>query len=176
MKQDDIKYIKEMLEMQAELDAKVEEVHHCIIERDKLEMALLDEIGELTHELKYEWCWWKFTQPKVDREKVLGELVDVWHFVLSYINHFTDDDYIWWNEELEPLLDGESVENISNWSGEEKSLSRLVEYIKMMYKYEINYGFRLAVLTEYLGFTIEDVYNAYIAKNKINRERIERGY
>ena len=43
-------------------------------------MAILDEIGELTHELKANWCWWKKTQAPVDNEKVLGELVDIWHF------------------------------------------------------------------------------------------------
>lgn len=47
-------------------------------------LAIMDELGELNHELKGEWCWWKQTQPPVDREKVLGELVDVLHFVLSW--------------------------------------------------------------------------------------------
>ena len=77
-----------MLDMQRRLDDKVEEVHNCTIGIENLEMALLDEIGELTHELKYTWCWWKKTQAPVDKEKVLGELVDIWHFILSWQNHF----------------------------------------------------------------------------------------
>jgi dimeric dUTPase (all-alpha-NTP-PPase superfamily) len=50
--------------------------------------TILDEVGELTHELKANWCWWKKTQPPVDEKKVLGELVDIWHFVLSWQNNF----------------------------------------------------------------------------------------
>ena len=88
----DVELIKDMLKMQAKLDeAIMEEYGLTEIEEEKLNLAILDEIGELTHELKGDWCWWKKTQPKVDKEKVLGELVDVWHFVL-FQNHFNDGE------------------------------------------------------------------------------------
>ena len=50
---------------------------------EKLELAIIDELGELTHELKGDWCWWKKTQKPVDRKRVLEELVDVYHFVMT---------------------------------------------------------------------------------------------
>lgn len=34
----------------------------------------------------------------------------------------------------------------------------------------------LIVITEHLGFTIEQVYSAYCDKNKINYQRLESGY
>ena len=177
MKQSDIKLIKEMLEMQKELDKEIMESHKIIeLTQEQLTIAMMDEVGELIHELKGNWCWWKFTQPEVDREKVLGELVDIWHFVLSFINNFTDKNYKHWNGWLEPLLDEEEIKKVSEWSRADKCLDTLVEYIKMLIEWSVNYGFRLAVLTEYLGFTIEDVYHAYMAKNKINHERVEQGY
>ena len=81
--------IKKMLQMQSKLDeAIMKEYGLDEIDEEKLNMAILDEVGELTHELKANWCWWKKTQAPVDKEKVLGELVDIWHFVLSWQNHF----------------------------------------------------------------------------------------
>lgn len=35
---------------------------------------------------------------------------------------------------------------------------------------------RLIAITEYLGFTIERVYEAYCSKNKINYQRLKEGY
>ena len=85
--------IKEMLQMQAKLDESImNEYGLNEIDEENLRMAILDEVGELTHELKWNWCWWKKTQAPVDDKKVLGELVDVWHFVLSYQNHFNDGE------------------------------------------------------------------------------------
>lgn len=67
MNSKDIELIKEMLQMQAKLDeAIMKEYGLEEIEEEKLNMAILDEIGELTHELKANWCWWKKAQPKVD--------------------------------------------------------------------------------------------------------------
>lgn len=85
--------IKEMLQMQTKLDeAIMKEYGLTEIDEEKLCFAILDEVGELTHELKGEWCWWKKTQPPVDEKKVLGELVDIWHFVLIWQNHFKDGE------------------------------------------------------------------------------------
>lgn len=36
--------------------------------------------------------------------------------------------------------------------------------------------YRVIVLTEKLGFTFDEIYQAYIDKNKENYERMKRGY
>ena len=111
--------IKEMLQMQKKLDeAIMEEYGLTEIDEENLRMAILDETGELTHELKGNWCWWKKTQAPVDKQKVLGELVI---FESSII----------------PVL---------------------------------------IAISEYLGFTIEQVYECYCYKNKINYQRLKEGY
>ena len=54
--------IKEMLQMQAKLDKSIMSAYGLKkITDDKLAFAILDEVGELTHELKGDWCWWKKT-------------------------------------------------------------------------------------------------------------------
>lgn len=42
--------------------------------------------------------------------------------------------------------------------------------------YPFNKIHKLIAITEYLGFTVEQVYEAYGDKNKINYQRLERGY
>ena len=62
--------IKEMLQMQKKLDeAIMKEYGLTEINEENLRMAILDEVGELTHELKGNWCWWKKTQAPVDTDK-----------------------------------------------------------------------------------------------------------
>ena len=155
--------INEMLEMQKALDDYITKNNGITkIEKSRLQMALIDEIGELTHELKGDWCWWKKTQKPVDRNKVLEELVDVWHFALSYHNHFGGIlSYRW----LEKDYIDQSIYNMD--------VHDIISHIITENHRKL---FRCAELTHKLGFEIEDVYQAYIDKNKENYERQKRGY
>lgn len=161
----DIKLIKEMLQMQKKLDeAIMKEYELTEITREQLEMAILDEVGELTHELKGEWCWWKKTQAPVDEEKVLGELVDILHFVLSYTYNYSDVRFT--------HLDWIVVKGINTCKKEGLACS-LANIINAQYTDKLFY---LIAVSLYLGFTIEQVYEAYCEKNKINYQRLEEGY
>lgn len=158
-----IEKLKEMLEMQRVLDANIYETHGVEYNEEKTYMALFDELGELNHELKPTWCWWKKTVKPLDREKVLEELVDVWHFALSIYYHNYDEVY---EDELnidyQKEFDGVSF----GW----------------LYNKIINAGFRDRILllqlalTYKLGFTFDDVYEAYKKKNEENWNRLKRGY
>lgn len=163
--------IKEMLHKQAELDKSIMSAYGLAeINKEDLKMAILDEIGELTHELKDEWCWWKKTQAPVDDNKVLGELVDVWHFVLSYQNHFINGE--------------KGIENTCMVKRNSKNILSLMRNNEFgltvafsdLVSWKWNKLERLTAITEYLGFTIERVYEAYCSKNKINYQRLESGY
>ena len=75
----EIEMILKMAEMQKKLDEALLEKGKALgkikqYETDRVAFALIDEIGELVHELKGDWCWWKATQKPVDRNKVLEEL------------------------------------------------------------------------------------------------------
>ena len=167
----DIVLIKKMLKMQAKLDkAIMDEYGLDKIDEDKLSFAILDEVGELTHELKGKWCWWKKTQPQVDEEKVLGELVDIWHFVLSWQNNFNGGE-----EEL--LTDDELMKKVDNsrWAIEEHGKGIVIKLADLSY-FSLRKVEPLIAITEYLGFTVEQVYNAYCKKNKVNYQRLESGY
>lgn len=168
----DIDLIKEMLQMQAKLDeAIMKEYGLAEIDEAELNMAILDEVGELTHELKGNWCWWKKTQPKVDRKKVLGELVDVWHFVLSYTNNFNDGESMFDTETDE--FDRGYKYYLSKTHFNKNALTNLYSELIDSWLEKL---IILVVITEYLGFTIEQVYKAYCEKNKVNYQRLESGY
>ena len=163
--------IKEMLQMQEKLDeAIMKEYGLTEIDEENLRMAILDEVGELTHELKGNWCWWKKTQAPVNNDKVLGELVDIWHFVLSYQNHFNGGE----NGILNALMFIRNSDNIFKllMTNEYK----LSETLTDLATWNIHKMERLIAISEYLGFTIEQVYECYCAKNKINYQRLESGY
>lgn len=171
MKSKEYDLIKEMLQMQAKLDkAIMDEYGLEKLDEENLRMAILDEVGELTHELKANWCWWKKTQAPVDKEKVLGELVDIWHFVLSYQNHFNFGEEArlsYLNEE--ELSNGMLKRLRTKKSNLSKVLTRLVIFESSIIPV-------LIAITEYIGFTIEQVYEAYCDKNKINYQRLKEGY
>lgn len=163
--------IKEMLHKQAELDKSIMSAYGLKkITDDKLTFAILDEVGELTHELKGDWCWWKKTQAPVDDKNVLGELVDIWHFVLSYQNHFKDGE--------EGMINARAVvrnsKRILNLLKTKEY--RLSEELSDLVAWELCKLERLIAITEYLGFTVEQVYEAYCDKNKVNYQRLESGY
>lgn len=163
-----VEMLKEMAKMQEALDeallekgrqlGKIEE-----FDRDRCTFALIDELGEMVHELKGDWCWWKATQKPVDRQKVLEELVDVWHFTLSLDNNnreFALPNFFILGK-LHPSNDMIII-----------TINKTIEDAYSGY----NISNRVYALTYLLGFTMEDVYQGYIKKNKENYERIERGY
>lgn len=163
--------IKEMLPMQAELDkAIMEEYGLTEINKENLRMAILDEVGELTHELKGEWCWWKKTQAPVDDKKVLGELVDIWHFVLSYQNYFN-----FGKETLLSFLDEVEISDRFLERFREGYLTLPIA-LTLLVSDGNSIIEMLIAITEYIGFTIEQVYEAYCGKNKINYQRLKEGY
>ena len=163
--------IKEMLQMQAKLDESImKEYGLTEINEENLRMAILDEVGELTHELKGDWCWWKKTQAPVDKDKVLGELVDIFHFVLSYQNHFNKGEEMLCNYLNEKEMSDTLLERLrAKTINLPFALSHLVYYKGSIIAV-------LVAISEYLGFTIEQVYEAYCDKNKVNYRRLKEGY
>lgn len=163
-----------MINMQKELDKAILESKglewnnsKCNIEN--LQLALLDEIGELTHELKAEWCWWKETQPEVDQERVLEELVDIWHFAMAWLYRVVG------NGSMEAVVEAALDNSLDYSSYLETYKMTLILAVELRYS-----GFTfikfLILCGRRLGFQIEDVYNAYIKKNKVNYERLKAGY
>lgn len=157
-----VEMLRDMINRQKRLDIAMYGSNNATYNQDNTYLALLDEIGELNHELKAEWCWWKKTQAPVNREKVLGELADVAHFCLNIYYH-------------EYYMIDEKIEN--NASFKAKTFDTIYFYKKLIDAY---YDHRilenLLALTFKLGFTLEELYEAYKTKNEINYQRIASGY
>lgn len=159
-------YVNQMLSMQMALDNEIERKKNIRYGAGSkfnymgLRYALLDEIGELCHELKGFWCWWKDTQEAPVKDRILEELIDVWHFGLSIHYHEVSHRYNC-TLELEPNEgNGCSVMNLIDVARD--SGANIID--------------DLLYLTYGLGFTIEEVYAAYINKNKVNYLRLKNGY
>ena len=163
--------IKEMLQMQEKLDeAIMKEYGLTEIDKEKLRFAILDEVGELTHELKGEWCWWKKTQAPVDDNKVLGELIDIWHFVLSYQNHFNGGEKTLLGYSYDKEIADDFLENLR------AKKYMLPIALSGLVRNKNSIVMVLVAITEYIGFTIKQVYEAYCDKNKVNYQRLKEGY
>lgn len=172
MKDSELRMIETMLKKQDELNSAImKEYGLTTISKEQIDIATLDEIGELTHNLKGDWCWWKKSQEPVDRNKVLEELTDVFHFVLIYEllygskSYLTDSEYNRQKPEYNylPLLKMNIGFGLAN------ALISILKFVdgRLMY---------LLALSEHLGFCLEEIYAAYMKKNAINHERLESGY
>ena len=154
--------IKKMLEAQKELDeANLKKGGLTEYPLEMVQTAYRVELGELLQEWK-QFKFWKLNKGKVNREKMLEEWADCMHFALSLNNNiykcksYTYDDF-----------------------------RRAVEYEKILDIYKvINDCFSVNMFTLScvialglkLGYTLEELEQAYWRKNKINWERIEGGY
>lgn len=66
MNKTDLRMIETMLKKQDELNSAImKEFGLTTISKEQIDLAALDEIGEFTHELKGDWCWWKKSQERV---------------------------------------------------------------------------------------------------------------
>lgn len=162
--------LKEMFQMQRTLNENIlNEFGEEVMTEEKLELAIIDELGELTHELKGEWCWWKKSQKPVDRKRVLEELVDVYHFVLT-------SEMTWRYSSNDDTIDIILIKY-------EYSINHFDELEKERLDYligDISYSYDklkvLLQLTKCLQFSFDEVYQEYLNKNKVNYERLKNGY
>ena len=134
--------LEKLLENQRNLDNKFKvKMGFDKIDTDLIKIAYLDEVGELIHELKPLWCYWKKSQKEVDKQRVLEELADCLHFALSY--------------ELNRLEDEPGLEE---WNG---SIAISREYIINMLPSIIHIFYHIIYLLNSLEYTIEEFYQVY---------------
>lgn len=167
-----------MLEAQRKLDERIIQgnglTYADLYNSGRYQHALLDELGELNHELKANWCWWKKTQAPVYRAKVLEEFVDCLHFVLSWQiatvevepdAYYRPEEKAWnayKRDEVTTVPRAAAyVNGVAKWCGDHYVEPPVGAIIRLM---------------NGLGFNIEEVYNAYMTKNRINHERQDNGY
>lgn len=162
--------LKEMFQIQRTLNENIlNEFGEEAMTEEKLELAIIDELGELTHELKGDWCWWKKTQKPVDRKRVLEELVDVYHFVMiseMMRKHSSTDEVI------DSILNKYEF-SINHFDELEKER---LDYLIGDISYSYDKLIVLLQLTKCLQFSFDEIYQEYINKNRENYDRLARGY
>lgn len=155
--------IIEMLHIQEALDKSFMEYKGLDkLDIRKVKCALRDELGEVNHEMKGDWCYWKKIQPLVELNKVKEELADVWHFSLSLHRLYNGIDY----DCVEYDMMKQYYSDRYNW--DDVLASMCIPFNDILYE--------CIILTEKLGFTFDEMYDAYMEKNKENYERMKRGY
>lgn len=152
--------IEKMLEAQAELDKAIfERMEITEYPVDKIMTAYRVELAEALQEWQG-FKYWKLNRTEVDREKLLEELADCLHFALSldnsYENEIVNDNFEAWVEA------GEGV-------GFYETLGCCFECDDWVLVYTVRLG-------KELGYTLEELEEAYYKKNKTNYERIANNY
>lgn len=163
-----LKQLEELLKLQKELDEAILK-EQGIVWDEKIEeqtkVALFVELGELMNEMPTKFKHWKKTAVD-NREKALIEYADALHFALSLTNYSHskgkyDDCYESYSDLIH--LNYSWILNCIIWECDENSRTNQI------------LG-HLFILGNKLGFTWDEIYNAYKRKYVINCMRLSGGY
>lgn len=152
--------------MQKVLDQHISEEHGIASEtmlHEKI-LALQVELGELANETRCFKFWSK--KPPSQKEVILEEYSDGLHFLLSIGNDFSFTDYEYYPSELKNTLTTMFV-GLNSITSLLSTKNRTIYDLAFTQYIDLGYA---------LGFSWDEVEQAYIAKNKINHERQESGY
>lgn len=188
--------LKHLFELQAKLDAHIYAEHPPQEGEDRLAkkiLALQVELGECANEYRGFKYWSNDQEPrtkvfdvtKFNNEKgqweyfyknpLLEEYVDVVHFTLSVGLEIEIKHEIF----PEPINYGDAVIQFNELFGQisyfASVLNRENEWEEVEIEYERIWSL-LFGLAGLLGFTWEEIEQAYLDKNKVNHERQESGY
>lgn len=166
--------LERILEAQKELDkAILKEAGIKEYPLDDITIAYNVELGELCQEWKG-FKYWKKTKGEVNREALIEEYADCLHFASSLTNYYiaNSDGAKRFFEAFMLTLD-EEIEEDKNFVR-----TRLLKCFDGDRYF--NYGAILLIdtlkLGAELGFSWEEIEEAYFKKNNINWERLAGGY
>ena len=154
--------IKHMLHLQDEVNTKVnfswrsQDYSWC--------RAIWTECAELLDH--YGWKWWKHQEP--DLAQVRLELVDIWHFGLSWLLQHEENP----NTVIKGLVAG-----LDEPIDPELTFQDLVEAVaRSALTYEQFVPVEFAQLMVAAKLTLDELYRLYVGKNTLNRFRQDFGY
>lgn len=139
-------------------------------------LALLVELGELANATRCFKHW--STKGPESKERILEELSDVWHFYLSIGNQIgrnAREEISISPEEYEYLVGGNTEAEIIFLAIYNRISELGITEPIQSHLYAIA-GKDIYVLGRFLGFTDEEVEEAYLKKHKKNYKRQEEGY
>lgn len=179
--------LEKLYKKQEELDKYIMKNRNIVMSDeellDKTILALLVEVGELANATR---CFkhWSLKGPE-SKERLLDELADVWHFYLSIGNqigrkfkHLNEKP----KNEIEKVF--QMWEKTLNFNRERVMTQILLELYrnttislndKQNLKYE-SMGKGIYLIGKLLGFTNQEVEQAYLKKHEENYKRQREGY
>ncbi|KKB34792.1 dUTP diphosphatase [Bacillus thermotolerans] len=161
--------LSKLFRMQQSLDGYIEK-EHGLEEEDLLDkklLAFLVEAGELANETRC-FKFWSVKGPS-EREVILEEFVDGVHFILSIGLECALEEKAYLMEDYEGAESAvEQFLTVYESAVQFKQTKNLTAYNELLNGY-----FALGRL---LGFSLEEVEQAYKVKNDINYERQQKGY
>lgn len=166
------KQIKEMMKLQKALDIRVRENNEIELDKDlTLEkfLALKTELYEFINELE-SFKYWKKNKGK---DHILEEACDTLHFILSLAIDKEVDMNIE-EKEIKELGEVDKIETNELLAMSDFLISDCMidnDWIALKLVLTI-----ILIVLRRVGFDKEDLYNAYIEKNKVNHERQDNNY
>lgn len=163
--------IAKIYDMQVELDKKIMDKHQLKGSyKTKKILSIVVELAELANEVR---CF-KFWSNKGPSEKsvILEEYVDALCFILSLCIEkevrLSDLEYITISYNPKSELDRDFMDLFKSVLDLDQSFLKKTRYSMLLHHY-ISFGLKL-------GFTWEEIEEAYIKKNEVNHKRQENGY
>lgn len=150
----------------------------------KWDDAILDECSELMNSVGFKW--WKKTEP--DHENAKLEVVDLWHFLMSYVlqltylNHKDDKEVVQFSSEFIKYHTLPKLVQL-NFTPTEPINPVLVNTImkdflkRVLDKDDTEFILsRFVQLCSLVGLSFDELYVRYVVKNTLNKIRQDRGY
>ncbi len=176
----------EMLQLQDKLNKKINENWKEIRTKEDFARATWIECAELVDSLP--WKWWK--KQEADIENVQIEVVDIWHFVLSYLmlEHKTLEEIIasksvqnfkkGINEDFTNIeVDGAYINHYLGETDKYKKIIFLAERVAESFlKQNLDEGMFFFGLLVRNSISFDSMYFLYVGKNILNHIRQEKGY
>ena len=151
-----VERLNEMLKLQHELNTLVD-VDWREKDRPWFRAAYIELAEAVEH---YGYRWWKKTD--CDREQAFIEVIDVIHFAMSERTFMFTEDIV--------------PDNSSTGAGFVECCEYIISDLTSKRYIEDYVIYDLFDLADLLGYTEEDIYNTYLAKNVLNIFRQQNGY
>jgi dimeric dUTPase (all-alpha-NTP-PPase superfamily) len=164
-----VELISSMLDLQNQLNKRIHPTWQA--QNFRWDTAVWVECAECMDHLGYKW--WSHQEPDIDQVKL--ELVDIWHFGMSYMLTCVDDignltRFI--DSKLKDVpTDGEF--DVDKFKDHLEILVAKITTVEASPEFSI---YNFFAMWFNLGLTLEDMYKYYIGKNALNAFRQLNGY
>jgi dimeric dUTPase (all-alpha-NTP-PPase superfamily) len=162
-----VEIIQSMLELQNSFNTKVH--NDWKNQNFKWDIAVWVECGEMMDHLGYKW--WK--KQAADKDQVILEMVDIWHFGMSYIMNSDAASLDVLSHYLHMNYD-KALQTEFNENDFKKLTNTLVNKITDELPWFASTIF--FKMWKMLGKDMDDLYKMYIGKNALNEFRQRNGY